>query len=62
MRLVMKYNIGFQIWKNERWHRPRWFNNLYRELDFGKFSIFLGRGKHRTAGVITYVPPRRCMN
>ena len=33
-------------WKFESWHLPRWYNNLYRELDFGKFSVFLGWGKN----------------
>lgn len=32
-------------WPDCGWSWPRYFNNIYRELFFGKFSIFFGKGK-----------------
>jgi hypothetical protein len=36
----------FKWWGHTyHWHKPTYRNNLWRELDFGKFSIFFGKGK-----------------
>jgi hypothetical protein len=42
MKLIKGY--GVIIW-GDKWRYPKYISNMYRELDFGKFSIFLGRCK-----------------
>lgn len=38
--------FGFQIWRGIKWKKPEFINNFFIEVDFGKISIFLGKGKN----------------
>jgi len=38
--------FGVQIWQGIKWKKPEFINNFFIEVDFGKFSIFLGKGKN----------------
>jgi len=44
-RILQKYGIGVHRWPYEtRWFfPPRYIGFLYREIDFGRFSIFVGK-------------------
>lgn len=44
--------LWFKRWKGDDWSSPKHYDNWYRELCFGKFSIFYGKGKnHPSHGV-----------
>ena len=60
-KLIFVHGYGIQLWHHPvKWHKARWFNNLYKELDFGRVSFFFGKGSHRSVtGVIYFVPNAR---
>ena len=39
-------DIGFRRWYGMSFHFPTYTNNIYKELDFGVFSVILGKGRH----------------
>ncbi len=45
-RTCMWRNWGIQRWPGTKWCQPIYRNNTVVEFDFGKFSIFLGKGKN----------------
>lgn len=44
MKFINKY---FRLYCCDKWHFPKYYNNQYKELDFGKFSLFFGKGKNK---------------
>ena len=42
-------------WSQEKWKKPTITNNFYFEIDFGKISLFLCRGKnHKDLCAVTH--------
>lgn len=38
--------MKIEVFKNEKWKLPSITNNFYLEIDFGKISIYICRGKN----------------
>jgi len=51
--LMQNFGIKIKRWKGcEFYPIPTYCNNLYKELDFGSFSIFIGKGRNWKGGIL----------